>query len=442
MSFEQEMGGALRPEEIAEAQALGILPKPQRAAPPIPASILPQTLAAQGGAPSPSPSPAPAQAARPRPSGPAILPRVQLDPAQAPSSPLSQSLTARREMYNRQLDEANKPPDYSKLQEQMRDRQAGAQDDMYASVLAGMGPEAVRGMQEPILKQSMAARQPMKVEGGMIDHEGRVMIDPAHQSAKKVDQLRNRLAQLDTLEAKIVSDADKAALAHERNQIMLMIKAMGASAAGGKEPKASTWGFAPDGRRIIEDQQGNQYVINPDNSRTPYSGPGQGKAAAEKGAGQVTNLEGNVKRSDALIELAKANAKAFGLTPALVAMTPDIVSSRVMPKVLNPDQLAARNYIQRQAAVEIHEIYGAALTMGEGRRAAGWAVNPGEGIDSVLSKLQAARDWAAQAKVNQGAAANAMATSRAGGQPQAPQMQLPSQDAIAAELARRQQQGR
>src|SRR5262245_16789941 len=205
----------LTPEEIQEAQRLGIIPGPQnrmgpalpralaaglesgaRALPPgagapqVPPSDrmlpprldVPQTVQAPVPAPQSAPtanvgqisapvqpnpaplsSPVPQAPQRVAPRGPAVVPRVQLDPATAPTSPLSQSLAAQREKYNTQLDRLMAPPDYGQLSQQMRNRAAGGMDDMYAAVLAGIGPEAVRGMQEPLLKKSLAAQAPMSI---------------------------------------------------------------------------------------------------------------------------------------------------------------------------------------------------------------------------------------------------------------------------------------
>lgn len=438
MSFEQEMmtGLDLNPAEIAEAQQLGILPKPKNgfvspqptpSRPDVPASILPMATAAQGGGTRGSQSVSGRVGPSPVPGGSEALPRVALTPGTPPPSPLGNALQARREMYNRQLEEANKPADYSQISSQMRDRSARSQDDVYAAALAGLGPEATKGFQAPILKQAMEARQPMKVEGGVVDEEGRVMLDPAHQSAKKADQLRNRLAQLDTLEARITSDAEKSALAHERNHIMQQIALIRAeSSGGGRGGHASTYGFAPDGRRVVEDRNGNQFIINPDNSREPYTGASTPKARFENNAQAVMALQGAQARSDKLIEMVDKNPEAFGIKPTLVSAMPDMIQGRVMPKVLTAQQLAVRSEVLRQAAVEIHQIYGAALTMGEGHRASQWAIGKNDSPDMIISKLRSARDWAKTAQSAQGNAAQEVAAGRTGApSPSAPAAPLP-----------------
>lgn len=396
----------LTPAEIQEAQRLGILP-----AAPAPSANVGQVSAPVQADPGRTSPPPAARAPSPVRRGAGVVPRVQLDPAAAPPSPLSQSIAAQRGQYNTQLDKVSGPTDYTQLSRQMQDRSRAGMDDMYASVLAGLGPSAVHGLQEPLLKNALAARSPMKVEGGMIDENGRVMIDPAFQKNKIADQLRNRLLQLDQLEAKVGSDQEKAALAHERNLIMLMMQQMRVDMNQNNQ-SASTYGFTPDGRRIVENRQGVQFVENPDGSLTRYMGPSTPKAAYEKNIQGAMGLQGNVNRLDALIGLAQKNPEAFGLAAAATSFLPDIAQQRVMPKVLTPEQMVARNYIQRQAADEIHQIYGAALTMGEGHRASQWAIGPRDSVETVMSKLQAARDWAAQTMIAQGVAPNAAAQGR------------------------------
>lgn len=417
------MTAPLSPEEIQEAQYLGIIPGTRLSA----RGVLPLSInAANGGQVSarvptggtPAMGPTAPVGRRPVPAGPDYVPRVQLDPATAPQSPLSQSIAASREKYTRELDALNQPPDYSQLQQQQRERTGAARDDMFASALAGIGPEAVQGFQQPLLKHALAARQPLKIEGGQIDESGRVMLDPAFQQNKKIEALRGRLAQLDALEARIASDADKAALVHERNMIMTLIAQIRASQGG--QQGSATWGFTAGGNRIVE-RNGVQFEEMPDGSFKRFIGVGTPKTNFEKNAQSAMQLQGSIARSDALLEQVDKNPKAFGLAASVTSMLPDIIQQRVMPKVLNADQLAVRNYVQRQAADEIHQIYGAALTMGEGMRAAQWAIGPKDSFESTMSKLHAARAWAMQTVQGQGTAANNAAASRLnnGGQPPA-----------------------
>lgn len=403
----------LTPEEVAEAQRLGIR-IPGRVGPALPRALA-STLGHVSAAEQPGRGVGPAKVApsarNPLTGGSGLVPRVQLDPVSAPENPLAKSMALQREKYNKELDDLSKPADYSQLSSQMRARSRAGMDDMYASALAGIGPEAVRGMQEPLLKQALSTRQPMKVEGGQIDESGQAMMDPGFQRNRRVEQLRLRLADLDAKELRAVNDSEKNALAHERNQVLVLLR-MIQSQNNPWAQNASTWGYTPEGERVVEDRQGNQFKIGADGSRTRYTGPTIPRTAFEKNTQAAMTLQGNVNRATDLIELAKSNPEAFSLKAAAVGMTPSIIQSRIMPRVLTEEQMKVRNYVNRQAAREIHEIYGAALTMGEGKRAAQWAIEPGESVESVLTKLQAARDWAEQAMGAQGNAASNIARGR------------------------------
>ena len=426
----------LTPQEVEEAKALGILPPVGPATPP--PTNLGQFFPSQTGAGRVATDATVGIGRRPVPTGTDYVPRVQLSPATAPASPLSQSLAARRAALNKELDVVSKPPDYTQLSQQIQARSADNMDNAYAAALAGLGPEAIQGFQPALLKQAMAAQQPMKVEGGFIDPSGRVMMDPGYQQQKKTEMLLTKLHQLDVLEQRVTSDQEKIAIAHERNMVLALIGQMRAEMGGGRGG-ASTWGFAPDGRRIVEDRNGNQYVINQNGSRELYTGIGTQKAPFEKNVQASQELSGRVMSADKLIALADANPEAFGLTPTVVSALPDMVQGRVMPKVLTPEQLQVRNQVLRQAAIEIHEIYGAALTMGEGHRASQWAIGKNDSDEMVINKLRAARDWAEQKRQALGQAANTVAGTRLGQTAQTPASQgSPDYAALAqAELRRR-----
>ena len=75
-------------------------------------------------------------------------------------------------------------------------------------------------------------------------------------------------------------------------------------------------------------------------------------------------------------------------------MLPNIVGSRLMSKVLTPDQQKARIKVQTQAAKVIHDVYGAALSRNEAFRAEGWAPDPRDDYESTMRKLQGAKEYA------------------------------------------------
>lgn len=95
-----------------------------------------------------------------------------------------------------------------------------------------------------------------------------------------------------------------------------------------------------------------------------------------------------------IIETAKKNEEAFGVVPAAASMLPNFIGSRITSKALTPEQRQARADVMRQAAQEIHALYGAALSRGEAGRANSFAPNPNDDYDSVMDKLKSAQNYA------------------------------------------------
>ena len=95
-----------------------------------------------------------------------------------------------------------------------------------------------------------------------------------------------------------------------------------------------------------------------------------------------------------IIETAKKNEDAFGVVPAAASMLPNFIGSRITSKALTPEQRQARADVMRQAAQEIHALYGAALSRGEAGRANSFAPNPNDDYESVMSKLKSAQNYA------------------------------------------------
>lgn len=95
-----------------------------------------------------------------------------------------------------------------------------------------------------------------------------------------------------------------------------------------------------------------------------------------------------------IIETAKKNEEAFGVVPAAASMLPNFIGSRITSKALTPEQRQARADVMRQAAQEIHALYGAALSRGEAGRANSFAPNPNDDYESVMSKLKSAQNYA------------------------------------------------
>ena len=122
-----------------------------------------------------------------------------------------------------------------------------------------------------------------------------------------------------------------------------------------------------------------------------FGKPAKAPTKAEEAVKKAMAAPGQI---DQIMKEAESNKEAFGIVPAATTMLPNIVGSRLMSKVLTPDQQKARIKVQTQAAKVIHDVYGAALSRNEAFRAEGWAPDPRDDYESTMRKLQGAKEYA------------------------------------------------
>lgn len=162
--------------------------------------------------------------------------------------------------------------------------------------------------------------------------------------------------------------------------------------------KASNGGGSKADMRIIDtvDEDGNPVKkvidLNALNVGATFGKPAKPPTKEEIAQGKLEAAPGRI---DQILDDAAKNEKAFGIIPAASNLLPDIVGSRVRDKALTEDQQKARMKVQTQGAKIIHDIYGAALSRGEAFRANAWAPNPMDSYETTMTKLKAAKDYAA-----------------------------------------------
>jgi muramidase (phage lysozyme) len=181
-------------------------------------------------------------------------------------------------------------------------------------------------------------------------------------------------------------------------------------------------GFTPDGRQIVTNRTGQNYVIDqsPNGvSYMPHSGPVIPKATFDKNVQDAQILNASAARSDAILNQVNQNPDAFGIVASGVAKLPQFAQGRAAELVLSPQAMDVRTNVLRQAAQEISDLYGAALSMGEQARANTFIPNSDDPPSVVISKLKSARDWASSKASVYGPAVNQQAGARTG-QTQAP----------------------
>ena len=112
------------------------------------------------------------------------------------------------------------PPDYAPMQAQMRERGGTGYDLMRASILAGMGPRDMQGMQGALAKMGAEQFQPMKVEGGEIDTEGRLTVDPGFKRQQELARLRGNIEHLEKMKLQATTAAERARAEQLQRELM------------------------------------------------------------------------------------------------------------------------------------------------------------------------------------------------------------------------------
>lgn len=207
----------------------------------------------------------------------------------------------------------------------------------------------------------------------------------------------------DTARQRAQSDASNQVvmqgIARDNADTSRMIAQRARSGDGGPGGTFSQAGFTPQGEPVVSNRSGMNFLIGvqPDGkpTYTPYQGPMIPKASFDKEVMAAADLSSIAARADGLVKQVEQNPAAFGLRSAAVSAMPGALQSYAAIAVgLTPEQLRARSTVLRQAAQEINELYGAALSMGEQARANTFLPNASDEPGMLIAKLMAARDWA------------------------------------------------
>lgn len=176
--------GTPSPAAIPQSLAVQAATNAAASPPSAPQSVIPQARAAQGGGYG-------AGAAR----GTAA-------PAKAsPYAEVDAELATLRGRRDKQMED----PDYGPLKEQMRGRAFDAGNAAIGVGLAGIGPDWMQGMAAPMAQRVAKMSEPMKVEGGEIDNEGNVRLDPGFKRTQQMEFLQKRINELEGIKTRAVS---------------------------------------------------------------------------------------------------------------------------------------------------------------------------------------------------------------------------------------------
>lgn len=296
--------------------------------------------------------------------------------------------------------------------------------------------EGFQPMQAQFLKRAAAAAEPMKMGGGMLTPQGQFLKDPfAARDARRTalerqalglermagDEERAGLARDDRLARDRQSDEFRRMGLDLQKQGLDLRREAAANKGGSQVGSFSPAGFTPQGQQVVTNtKSGVSYLLNlqPDGTPNyvPYQGPMIPKATFDKEVTAAGDLSAIAARADQLVKRVEENPNAFGLRSAAVAAVPGAMQGYAAKAVgLTPAQLEARSTVLRQAAQEINELYGAALSMGEQNRANTFLPNPSDPPEMLISKLKAARDWAKTQTTRYSPAVTNAVTQRSGG---------------------------
>lgn len=353
-----------------------------------------------------------------------------------PGRALPSALRTRLGKVQKQLDDLEgEEVDTSALQAFAKQQGHAGEMATLNALAAQYAGEGFQPVQAQFLKRAAAAAEPMKMGGGMLTPQGQFIKDPfAARDARRTALERQALS----LE-RMAGDEEKAErdrqdrLSRDRQsdefrrqglslqERMLELRRDMANNRGGSQPGSfSPAGFTPQGQQVVTNtKSGVSYLLNilPDGTPnyTPYQGAMIPKATFDKQVTAAGDLSAVAARADKLMQSVEANPEAFGLRSAAVSAVPGALQGYAAKAVgLTPQQLEARSTVLRQAAQEINELYGAALSMGEQARANTFLPNPADPPEMLISKLKAARDWAKTQMGQYSPAVTNAATQRSG----------------------------
>lgn len=208
-------------------------------------------------------------------------------------------------------------------------------------------------------------------------------------------------------------------------------KLMSAGNNGGLPGTISQFGYSPDGQRIVtSSKRGGQFTVSTDAQGnevfTPYEGAVTPNGQYEKQVDAVTQALTSKAKADALAKQVEANPEAFSLKAGAISHLPASVAGWVGDRALSKDTLKTRADILRNAAMEINELYGAALSLGETQRANQFIPKADDPPGIVIEKLNAARNWADSVSQRYGQGVVKTAQQRAGQVSSAPPAGAPA----------------
>lgn len=327
-----------------------------------------------------------------------------------PTNPIAGYRQRESDLYQQGAELYDSEPDYSQFQEFAKQRGQEGQGAMLNALAAQFAGESFQPIQAQFLKKAAAAQDPMKLGSGLLTPDGKYLKDPEAAQNKKAEFLLSQAKAYGQMALSAETAQERAAALAAQNQVNNQLKGLMAQAAmitaqaardradNGSVGSFTQSGFTPEGKQIVTNKTGINYLLelgpNGVPSYTPYAGSVIPKGTFDKNVGAVQTALASAQRADDLLKMVDENPAAFGVTAQAVSALPGFMQGRVGAAVLDKGTLENRATILRQAAMEISDLYGAALSLGEQARANTFIPNKDDPPEALMAKLKAARDWA------------------------------------------------
>lgn len=132
-----------------------------------------------------------------------------------------------KELSDRAFAAMDAPVDYSAMQQMARDRSEQGDGAMLNALAAQFAGEQFAPVQQQLLKRAAAAREPVKMAGGLITPEGAFIKDPEAARDKEVNMLLQRSAELSRIAETADTARDRIAAQRAQNELQNQMRLMG-----------------------------------------------------------------------------------------------------------------------------------------------------------------------------------------------------------------------
>ena len=132
-----------------------------------------------------------------------------------------------KELSDRAFAAMDAPVDYSAMQQMARDRTEQGDGAMLNALAAQFAGEQFAPVQQQMLKRASAARDPIKMAGGLITPEGNFVKDPEAARDKEVNMLLQRSAELSRIAETADTARERIAAQRAQSELQNQMRLMG-----------------------------------------------------------------------------------------------------------------------------------------------------------------------------------------------------------------------